>query len=116
MTGLMFISGLVNAQPGIGPIVQGFVKNPDGSDPDSAEVEFYGFLKKSPADQTIKNFCTVGEDGCGWAINLTADIPNVTWEPGDTLIVMLKNVSGGEYDGLEYHLVYETTSETFQIV
>jgi hypothetical protein len=114
--GLMIFSSFVNSQPSMGPIVQGFVKNPDGSDPDSAEVEFFGFLNKSPIDQTEIKFCTVGPEGCGWAIDLKQDIPNTTWEPGDTLTVILKNVGGGEYDGLEFHLEYVTTNETFQIV
>jgi hypothetical protein len=110
----LFVSmNIVHAQPGIGHIVWGIVKNPDGSTPDSAEVEFYAFLNKAPENVTEKKYCS-GEGG--WAINVVHDIPNSTWSVGDIITVIFKNVGGSEFNGEEFNLVYQTTVSSPELV
>lgn len=110
----LFVSlNIVNAQPGIGHIIWGLVKNPDGSTPDSAEVEFYAYLNKAPENVTEKKYCS--SEG-GWAINVVHDIPNSTWTAGDIVVVIFKNVGDSEFNGEEFHLVYQTTATSPEVV
>ncbi|MBN1999663.1 T9SS type A sorting domain-containing protein [candidate division KSB1 bacterium] len=89
-------------------IVMGTVQNPDGSKPDSAEVEFRGFLNKSPQDTSANAQCS---EGGGWAIDVVFGIPNSDWNVGDTLTVLFYYVGDqSAFAGEEFILTYKTTN------
>ena len=88
-------------------IVSGTVLNKDNSKPGANEIEFRGFLKKSPTDTSVAKLCS---EGGGWGLDVIYEIPNSTWEVGDTLVVIFENVSTGPEAGSVTKLTHETTS------
>ncbi len=105
---MLMVAGLASAQIILLPhIVMGTVKNPDGTEPDSAEIEFCGYLNKAPQDTSVKAHCSAGG---GWAIDVVFGIPNSDWQAGDTLTVLFYYVGeNSAFQGEEFVLSYETS-------
>lgn len=108
---MLALSALSYAQ--IGHIVGGTVLNPDSTAPADKEIMFRAYLTKSVADTSAPDSCS---EGGGWGVDVMYQIPNSTWEAGDTLVVIFTNVGTSQFAGAVNKLVYVTTDVSPEFV
>ncbi|MBN1541283.1 T9SS type A sorting domain-containing protein [candidate division KSB1 bacterium] len=95
-------------------LVSGKVINPDATLPKENDWEFRAYLTSELTDTTAIDSCA---DKGGWAVSLMDfNTQGLPWTPGDTLIVLFKNIAGGSFEGMSYLITHRTTNDDFQQV